>query len=242
PFVSGCSQAAFSGDGPRLVRNYDYEAALFEGVVLASRFDGRRVVGTSDQLWGLVDGMNDAGLAISLAFGGRRVVGDGFGVPIILRYVLQTCGTLRQAQDALARLPVQVSYNILVVDGQGRALTAFINPDRAAEFATRSWTTNHQKRVEWPEHDRLTGSVARALTLRTLLTMRPVDPDRIVAAFLRPPLHSTDHAHGTGTLYTAQYRPTQGLLTYHWPGSQWSHTLEDLAGGGHTAVLAGRPA
>ena len=29
--------------------------------------------------------MPDAGLAVSLTFGGRRVVGDGFGVPLILR-------------------------------------------------------------------------------------------------------------------------------------------------------------
>jgi hypothetical protein len=44
-------------------------------VVLGSAFTGRRVVGVSDCLWGLIDGMNDAGLAASLAFGGRRAVG-----------------------------------------------------------------------------------------------------------------------------------------------------------------------
>ena len=62
-------------------------------------------MGTSDGLWGLVDGMNDAGLAVSLTFGGRRVVGDGFGVPLILRYVLQTCATADEAGEVLARVP-----------------------------------------------------------------------------------------------------------------------------------------
>ncbi|MEZ5912154.1 MAG: hypothetical protein R3D84_07965 [Paracoccaceae bacterium] len=31
----------------------------------------------SDGLWGLVDGVNDAGLVVSLTFGGRREVGEG---------------------------------------------------------------------------------------------------------------------------------------------------------------------
>jgi predicted choloylglycine hydrolase len=239
PFVSGCSQAALRGDRPRLVRNYDYDEGLFEGVVLASRFGGHRVVGTNDQLWGLLDGMNEAGLAISLAFGGRRVVGDGFGVPLILRYVLETCRTLAEAGAALSRLPVQVSYTVLVVDREGRALTAFINPDRPAELSGAPASTNHQRRVEWPEHDRLTHSVARALRLRTLLADRPYDPDRVVEAFLRPPLRSTDYARGAGTLYTAEYRPADGRVTYRWPGSTWSHTLDGVVEGSHIADLTG---
>ena len=32
-----------------------------------------------DCLWGLLDGVNDAGLALSLTFGGRPQVGAGFG-------------------------------------------------------------------------------------------------------------------------------------------------------------------
>ena len=48
-------------------------------MVLRSGWQGRQVMGTSDGLWGLVDGVNDAGLSISLTFGGRRVVGEGFG-------------------------------------------------------------------------------------------------------------------------------------------------------------------
>ena len=45
----------------------------------------------SDCLWGLLDGVNDAGLAVSLTFGGRRDVGDGFGIPIVVRYLLEVC-------------------------------------------------------------------------------------------------------------------------------------------------------
>ena len=66
-FSPGCSQLAVPGPAPLLCRNYDYSPELFEYTVISSRFTGRRVLGTGDCLWGLLDGMNDAGLAMSLA-------------------------------------------------------------------------------------------------------------------------------------------------------------------------------
>ena len=42
----------------------------------------------SDCLWGLLDGINDAGLAVSLAFGGRATR-EGFGIPLVVRYLLE---------------------------------------------------------------------------------------------------------------------------------------------------------
>src|SRR6056297_804853 len=85
-YLAGSSQAVWSGDAPLLVRHYDYDSRAFDAVVLHTRWLGRAVMGTSVGLFGLVDGMNDAGLVVSLTFGGRREVGDGFGVPLILRY------------------------------------------------------------------------------------------------------------------------------------------------------------
>jgi len=93
PYLSGCSQAIWPGSEPLMVRNYDYSPRAFDAVILKSRWRGRGVIGLSDGLFGLVDGMNDAGLVVSLTFGGRREVGEGFGVPLILRYALQTCTT-----------------------------------------------------------------------------------------------------------------------------------------------------
>ena len=60
----------------------------------------------SDCLWGLLDGINDAGLAVSLTFGGRRDVGDGFAIPLVMRYLLETCDTVDEARAALERIPV----------------------------------------------------------------------------------------------------------------------------------------
>ena len=72
-----------------------------------------------DCLWGLLDGINDAGLAISLTFGGRPQVGEGFGIPLIIRYVLETCRNTGEAMRALRRIPVQMSYNVTALDQEG---------------------------------------------------------------------------------------------------------------------------
>ncbi|UCE32132.1 MAG: hypothetical protein JSW68_04180, partial [Burkholderiales bacterium] len=56
PYVSACSQAAWAGPQPMLVRNYDYPAELCEGVILHTAWNGRKVMGVSDCAWGLLDG------------------------------------------------------------------------------------------------------------------------------------------------------------------------------------------
>src|SRR5438093_3967849 len=62
PYLSGCSQGAWTRGEPMLVRNYDYALDRLEGVLWSTEWTGRRVIGMSDSAWGLLDGMNDAGL------------------------------------------------------------------------------------------------------------------------------------------------------------------------------------
>ena len=103
-----------------LVRNYDYAPSRMEGIIWSTRLTERRVIGMSDCLWGLLDGMNDAGLAVSLTFGGRRVLGDGFGIPIVVRYLLETCDDVASAREALARLPYALAHNLTRGRPRGR--------------------------------------------------------------------------------------------------------------------------
>ena len=84
PFLTGCSQAAVLPGGPALVRNYDWDYRLFDAVVARTAYGGRPVLGMLDCLWGLLDGINDAGLALSLTFGGRPQAGEGFGIPLVI--------------------------------------------------------------------------------------------------------------------------------------------------------------
>jgi predicted choloylglycine hydrolase len=238
-YLAGCSQAVFPGaDGPALVRNYDYAPQLLDRVVYGSALTGRRVVGMGDCLWGLVDGMNDAGLAASLAFGGRRVVGTGFGIPLVLRYLLEVCDTAAQARATLARLPVHMAYNVTVADRAGDHFTAFLGPDREPGFSRQRFATNHQEHPDWPRQAHATHSVERAAVLADLLA-QPLDLDPVVDRFLAPPLYSTGYDLGFGTLYTAVYRPAAGSIEYRWPGSVWPHTVPGFASGQHHVSLGG---
>jgi predicted choloylglycine hydrolase len=241
-YLAGCSQAIFAGgaDGPALVRNYDYAPQLLDRVVYGSGFTGRRVVGMSDCLWGLVDGMNDAGLAASLAFGGRRVIGTGFGIPLVIRYLLEVCDTAAQARATLARLSVHMAYNVTVVDRAGDHFTALLGPDRAPGFSRQRFATNHQEHLDWPQQAHATHSVERAAVLADLLA-RPLSPPldlaSLVDRFLLPPLYSTGYDMGLGTLYTAVYRPGDLSIEYRWPGSVWPHTVHGFASGQHHVSL-----
>ncbi len=225
PYLSGCSQAVWPGDEPLLVRNYDYAAQAFDAVCLHTDWGGREVLGTSDCLIGLVDGMNDAGLAVSLTFGGRREVGRGFGVPIILRYLLQTCETADQAVAALRRLPSHMAYNVTVLDARREAFTAYLAPQRETLVTRSPVATNHQERVEWVAHARMTATVERERFLLQRLMLHEDAPEDFIAHFLRPPLYSLAFERHFGTLYTAAYRPAQGRLDYHWPGHHWPQRL-----------------
>ena len=239
PYLAACSQGAWTREGgPILVRNYDYAPSRMEGIVWSTRLLERRVIGMSDCLWGLLDGMNDAGLAVSLTFGGRRVTGDGFGIPIVVRYLLEVCDDVAQARDVLARLPYSLAHNLTVVDAEGAVLTAYLSPDREPIFRSFPAATNHQGIVEWPEQAKATRTIERERRIIELLA----DPEASAAsfedAFLRAPLFSTAYGSGFGTLYTAAYRPTERLVDYRWPTAGWRLGFDAFEELERTEVLA----
>lgn len=218
PFLMGCSQAVLTKDEPILVRNYDYTPELWEGTLLSTAWNGRRVVAMSDCLWGALDGMNDAGVAVALAFGGRRVVGDGFGMPLVLRYVLERASTTAEAERIVRRMPTNMAYNVTVVDAEGRFFTAELAPDRPPVVHQRAYATNHQKIRDWPEYVGATSSVERESYLAGRLSDKMEASTALVDAFLEPPLLSPHFCRGFGTLYTAVYHPRRGAIEVRWPG------------------------
>ncbi len=244
PYLSACSQAAWVRDattgseGPMLVRNYDFAPDRFDRVVWSTAWGGRRVLGTSDSGWGLLDGTNDAGVAVSLAFGGRRAVGPGFGIPLVLRYVLQTCATVGEAADALRRVPTNLAYNLTLVDATGSFRTAFVGPDQAPRFVDFACTTNHQDVIEWPEHAEATRTLERQEAMMRALCDPATTASSFVEAFLEPPLYSGPNGPATVTLYTAVYRVGAGTgsVRYVWPGSAWDRSF-DSEHGSHEALI-----
>jgi predicted choloylglycine hydrolase len=236
-YLSGCSQAVLRAGAPVLARNYDYAPERLEGAILHTHWT-RPVIGMSDCLWGLLDGVNDAGLAVSLAFGGRKVVGSGFGVPLVVRYLLETCDTTNEARATLRRLRYHLAHTLTIVDRSGDVVTAFLAPDRDVELSPAAAATNHQREVEWAEHAHATQSLERERELTRLLDSKDTRTDGFVSAFLRPPLYQRDYARGMGTLYTAAYSVAEGRADYFWPGIEWRQSLDRFQPGTRTIRLA----
>jgi predicted choloylglycine hydrolase len=236
-FIVGCTQAAWTRGAPMLVRNYDYPASRLEGVICLTDWNGRRVLGMSDCLWGLLDGVNDAGLAASLTFGGRQDVGDGFAIPLVIRYVLETCTTVAEARAVLERVPVHAAQNVTVLDRSGAYLTAYVGPGRPPQMHEVAATTNHQGEVEWPQYAREIRSEERERCVLGLLAEDGISRERFVEAFLEPPLHNTSYEQGFGTIYTAVYHPAEGRASYRWPGYAWDQSLDDFSPGSRTVRL-----
>ena len=238
PYLAACSQGVWTRDGgPLLVRNYDYAPSRFEGLIWHTRMLDRHVIGTSDSLWGLLDGMNDDGLAVSLTFGGRRALGDGFGIPIVVRYLLEVCATTAEAREVLARLPYALSHNLTIVDRHGDVLTAYVSPDREPIFRAFPAATNHQGIVEWPEQATVTRTVERERCIIGELEDATVDAEAFADSFLRDPLLSTAYANGFGTLYTAAYRVLDGTVVYRWPTFTWTQSFASFIPGTHVEEL-----
>ncbi len=229
PYLSGCSQAVWLRDRPLLIRNYDYSPALWEGLLLHSAWHGLPVVAMSDCLWGALDGVNAHGLAVSLAFGGRKVAGDGFGIPLVLRYVLEFCESARQAIAVLARIPVHMAYNVTLLDAAGDFRTVLLAPDREPAVLRRALATNHQHGIEWLEHALATGSIDRERLLERHLADPAESSERFAERFLEPPLYSTAHGRGWGTLYTAVYDPGECRVRVRWPGYDLRQSCESFS-------------
>jgi predicted choloylglycine hydrolase len=240
-FIVGCSQGVSTRGQPMLVRNYDYPADRLEGIIIKSDWAGQRIIGMSDCLWGLLDGMNDAGLVVSLTFGGRRATGDGFAIPLVVRYLLETCQTVPQAREKLQRLPINAAQNLSILDNSGDHLTAYLAPDRAAHFASTPATTNHQGAIDWPEYAHAVRTVEREQHLLALLANDQVTPRRFADAFLEPPLYNNGYTSGMGTLYTAAYFPTTGRVEYRWPGHTMTQSFHRFNEVRHIQAFSDQP-
>jgi predicted choloylglycine hydrolase len=235
-FVVGCSQAAFTGPGgPALVRNYDYPVSRLEGLIYLTGWTGRRVIGMSDCLWGLLDGVNDAGLAASLTFGGRPVVGAGFGIPVVMRYLLEVCTTVSEACEVLERMPIHTAQNVTLVDREGDSATVQTGPGRAVELLNIPVATNHQRPDDWPEYARAVQSFDREQRLLDLIHDERMSAPALSHAFLEPPLYRAEFASGVGTLYTASYHPAEGRVQYRWPGDSSSQSFAEFTAESRTA-------
>lgn len=231
PLFGACSLAGWTRGVNLLVRNYDYPPSLCDGTALASDWGGTRVMGMSDCVIGLLDGLNEHGLSAAIAFGGRRVVRPGFGIGLVVRYLLQVARNVSEALDVLARVPVQMAYNVALVDRGGRAVVAQVGPDRPVTLAAGPVAGNRQGQTEWPEHAQFCVTEARELALTEALADRRLDARGLVSRFLQEPIYRPGHLTPWGTVYTAAYDSDALAVDLIWPDDVWRLTLDGFQEG-----------
>jgi predicted choloylglycine hydrolase len=240
-YLGGCSVAAHASDGAvRLVRNYDLSPDLNEGLLLRTAWTGMPVMGMVEFLWGLSDGINQAGLSVALSYGGSRAVAPGFGVTTILRHVLETCADVEAAVAVLRRVPSHMAYNVTLADRSGATSTVELSPGGGARILRPAIATNHQHGESGPAHAALTSSRRRHGVLQALVTAVN-GPEALCDRFLEAPLFQDDYAGGFGTLFTADYDPIDRGVTLRWQGQRWEQRLDGFAEGRRRIVYDSKP-
>ena len=227
-YLGGCSIAAVADKKDvRLVRNYDLSPELNEGLLLRTEWSGRAVMGMVEFLWGLSDGINDAGLSVALAYGGRSETGKGFGVTTILRYVLETCDTVKEALEVLQRVPSHMAYNLVLADAGGRTVSVELSPGGGMTEMPNAIATNHQSGSTRADRPAFTRSFERHAHLSELR----VKPRKLNQKFLKSPLLQDRYTEGFGTLFTAEYDLKACTLGLTIKGDRWEQKLHEFEEG-----------
>lgn len=230
PYMSGCSQLAWTQGDCFLIRNYDYSPRYFEGVFVKTHWH-KEVMGMSDCTWGLLDGINEDGLSASLTFGGRRLIAPGFGIPIVVRYCLETCANVQEAIAKLQPIPVHMAYNVTLLDATGDFATIYFVPGGPNQVVFTPIGTNQQREITWEDYAVMTQTQVRKDLLHELTLQPALSRSEIQYQFMQAPLYNTAFEKAFGTLYTATYDPAERSVLLQWPGKQHQLHLKDYLSG-----------
>jgi predicted choloylglycine hydrolase len=225
PPVGGCTQAVWLGSGgPALIRNYDFPIEVVSDRFETTRWSSRRLIAKAQRPWGgCLDGMNDEGLVASLTAGGGQTRGLGFSVILILRYLLETCGNVKEAIEALRRIPIAATQNVTLLDRSGAYATLFLGPGRSPVISPLRACANHQEGYSQPASPVVRDSLQRQQIVLTALDDPAVTLPALISKFLAPPLYSRRAA--SATAYTAVYFPMEQRVDYLWPGKICSQSM-----------------
>lgn len=229
PLFRGCSQAVYIADEAALVRSYDYSPYVFDGLLMRTKFDQREVIAMLDCMSGVLDGINSDGLAVSMSFGGREEFGEGFGISILLRYLLEYAGDVREACELIRRVPVHGAYNIMLLDSEARFETVAVCAGGESSFLGSAVSTNHQADSSWPLYEEKVQTHLRYQYLTDLTQAGHHSASSFARQFLQPPLYQNQFARGFGTLYDAAYYPQRKACDFLWPENIWELNFNNFS-------------
>ena len=120
--VHGCTCFCFESGGKIfLARNSDMFPSLkaTSESILYRPDNGYMFLGHSTSMVQLEDGINEHGLAIGMNFLMTKYRKPGLNTGMIIRYILETCKTVKEAVDLLKALPISSTQNFMLADKSG---------------------------------------------------------------------------------------------------------------------------
>jgi predicted choloylglycine hydrolase len=208
PPLGACSAAMGAGV---YGRNYDFRPRYYEARFAAVAPTGSHAsFGSSELITGRLDGMNARGLVIGLHLVRMRPRLPGFSCHLIVRMVLDQCGTTAEAVALLRALPHAMQYNYSLMDAAGIAAVVEAVPGCVA-VRSGAWLacTNHfQSPLLRPLNRRAAHSQARLPPLEAFAT-RGLPAEAMFTALNRSTSPAFHHGYrrGAGTLHTIVAEP-----------------------------------
>ncbi|GLR85565.1 C45 family autoproteolytic acyltransferase/hydolase [Bradyrhizobium iriomotense] len=212
PPIGGCS-AAISADV--YGRNYDYRPRYYGAQFVLLQASGCNAsIGSSHQLTGRLDGMNEYGLMIGLHQVKKSPRFPGLSADLIVRMILDQCSTTKEAVARLRELPHAMQYNYSLLDAGGCA--AVVEAGAGAVAArTDAWLacTNHfQSPLLRPLNHRVRAAHSEhRLSPLEAWASRGLSAEQMFTALNRSTSPAFFHGYfrGGGTLHTIVGEPTK---------------------------------
>lgn len=128
-----------------MARNYDFNDDMEEMCFAYTAIEGTyRYIGSTLDLFGRCDGMNEHGLAVCIASnglpvgnfeGGQKPGVTGFSFWVVVRSVLEQCKTVEEAIMWTMEAPIGFNINLMLADGHDKiALVQCIDGHKAYRF------------------------------------------------------------------------------------------------------------
>jgi predicted choloylglycine hydrolase len=197
-------------------RNYDFQPRNYGArLALVQPAGSFASVGASEMLTGRLDGMNERGLTLGLHRVRTNPRLPGFSCVVIVRMVLDQCGTTADAVALLRRLPHAMAYNYSLLDADGVAAVVEAVPGSVA-VRTGPWLacTNHfQSPLLRPLNRRAAHSQARLPPLEAWAAAG-TGAEELFTALNRSTSPAFHHGYqrGAGTLHTLVGEPAKRRL------------------------------
>lgn len=164
--VRGCTAFSFIHNGNVYYgRNNDlppFLKTVSKSVYYQPENGNRFILNTSSFING-EEGINDSGLVVAMTFVVPKLneIKPGFNSVFIVRYLLEKCKTVNEGLEALNKLPIASSCNILLTDKGGKMVVAECNPQKISlRYPEKSKkdesfiiTVNHFTSNEMWKHD-----------------------------------------------------------------------------------------